>query len=102
MFIAMNRFHVFPEQAEAFETVWRERDSALGEVPGFVAFRLLRGPETEGRVLYASHTLWESRDAFEAWTRSEAFRRAHRDAGANRPMYAGHPQFEGFETVLAS
>jgi len=102
MFIAMNRFHVFPEQADAFETVWRERDSALGDVSGFVEFRLLRGPEGDGTVLYASHTLWESRAAFEAWTRSEAFRRAHRDAGANKPMYAGHPQFEGFEIVLAS
>lgn len=102
MFIAMNRFRVFPEQADAFETVWRTRDSALGETPGFVAFRLLRGPETEGCVLYASHTMWQSRAAFEAWTTSEAFRRVHRDAGANKPMYVGHPQFEGFETVLSA
>ncbi len=102
MYIAMNRFNVLLEQADAFETVWRTRDSSLGEVPGFVAFRLLRGPEGDDTVLYASHTQWQDRAAFEAWTRSEAFRRAHRDAGRNKPMYAGHPEFEGFETVLES
>jgi hypothetical protein len=31
----------------------------------------------EDHTLYASHTVWESRAAFEAWTKSEAFRAAH-------------------------
>jgi heme-degrading monooxygenase HmoA len=100
MFVAMNRFKVFANEAEAFETVWRERDRHLGEVPGFVEFSLLKGPEADGAVLYASHTIWRSRADFEAWTRSEAFRAAHRDAGQSKPMYAGHPQFEGFEAVI--
>ena len=101
MFIAMNRFKVMPDATEAFEEVWTTRDSQLREVPGFVAFHLLRGPSREDHVLYASHTLWRSRADFEAWTRSEAFRRAHRDAGTNRPLYLGHPEFEGFESVQA-
>ena len=50
-------------------------------------------------MLYASHTIWASQAAFEAWTRSEAFRAAHANAGTNRPMYLGHPEFEGFEVV---
>lgn len=102
MFIAMNRFHVFLDQADAFEAVWRERDSSLETVPGFVAFHLLRGPEADGKVLYASHTTWASRSSFEDWTRSEAFRRSHKGAGQNKPMYDGHPRFEGFEAVLSS
>lgn len=101
MFIAMNRFKVMPDATEAFEEVWTTRDSQLREVPGFVAFHLLRGPSREDHVLYASHTLWRSRADFEAWTRSEAFRRAHRDAGTNRPLYLGHPEFEGFESIQA-
>lgn len=101
MFIAMNRFKVMPDAAAAFEEVWTTRDSHLREVPGFVAFHLLRGPSREDHVLYASHTLWRSRADFEAWTRSEAFRRAHRDAGTNRPLYLGHPEFEGFESIQA-
>lgn len=100
MFIAMNRFKVFTADADAFETVWRERDRHLSEVPGFVEFHLLKGPADDETVLYASHTIWRSRADFEGWTKSEAFRAAHRDAGQNKPMYAGHPQFEGFEAVL--
>ena len=50
-------------------------------------------------MLYASHTVWESKDAFVAWTQSEHFRAAHRNAGDNRPLYLGHPEFEGFEVL---
>ena len=97
MFIAMNRFRVAKGSEDAFEEVWLSRDTHLDKVPGFVEFHLLRGPEAEDHTLFASHTVWESRGAFEAWTRSEAFRAAHRNAGDNKPLYLGHPQFEGFE-----
>jgi heme-degrading monooxygenase HmoA len=51
--------------------------------------------------LFASHSVWESRAAFEAWTHSEAFRKAHANAGgANRSLYLGPPQLECFEVVL--
>jgi heme-degrading monooxygenase HmoA len=99
MFIAMNRFKVVPASATAFEAVWTSRDSHLRGVPGFVEFHLLRGPELDDHVLYASHTIWRSRADFEAWTRSDAFRLAHRDAGQNRPLYLGHPEFEGFDVI---
>jgi hypothetical protein len=58
---------------------------------------LLKGPEAEDHTLYASHTVWENRAVFEAWTKSEAFRAAHSRAGDNKPLYLDHPQFEGFE-----
>jgi heme-degrading monooxygenase HmoA len=67
------------------------------KVPGFVAFHLLKSPEAGDHTLYASHTVWESRAVFEAWTKSEAFRAAHSRAGDNKPLYLDHPQFEGFE-----
>ncbi|GHD57870.1 antibiotic biosynthesis monooxygenase [Thalassobaculum fulvum] len=101
MFIAMNRFRVAQGREAEFETVWRERDTQLDTVPGFQAFHLLRGPAAEDHTLYSSHTVWESRAAFEDWTRSEAFRAAHRNAGSHKGLYLGHPQFEGFEAVLA-
>ena len=97
MFIAMNRFQVRKGSEEAFESVWLNRDTHLEAVPGFVEFHLLKGPEAEDHTLYSSHTVWQSRAAFEAWTKSEAFRAAHRSAGENKPLYLGHPQFEGFE-----
>jgi heme-degrading monooxygenase HmoA len=66
MFIAMNRFHVIKGREGDFEHVWLSRDTRLKNVPGFVEFELLKGPESEGRTLYASHTIWESKAAFEA------------------------------------
>ncbi|HET9904553.1 MAG TPA: antibiotic biosynthesis monooxygenase [Xanthobacteraceae bacterium] len=100
MFIAMNRFRVRKGAEEDFERIWRERDSYLGAMPGFVSFHLLKGPSADDHTLYASHTVWQSRAAFEAWTKSEAFRAAHARAGnksASAPLYLEHPKFEGFE-----
>lgn len=101
MYIAMNRFRVKNGSEEAFENVWKNRDSSLAEMPGFIQFHLLRGPknEEEGYTLFASHTVWRSHEDFLAWTRSENFRNAHRNAGENKPLYIGHPQFEGFSVV---
>lgn len=100
MFIAMNRFKVVKGEEVAFETVWRSRKSRLDEMPGFKAFSLLRGPERDDHVLYASHSVWETEDAFRAWTTSEQFRDSHRNAGQNRPLYLGPPEFEGFNSVV--
>jgi heme-degrading monooxygenase HmoA len=100
MYIAMNRFKVALGSEAAFETLWTSRDTHLREVPGFVEFHLLKGPQREDHVLYASHTIWAGYTAFENWTKSEAFRAAHRNAGGeNRPLYLGHPEFEGFEVI---
>jgi len=97
MYIAMNRFRVVKGSEAAFEKAWLSRETHLEEVPGFLEFHLLRGPEAEDHTLYASHTVWKSQGAFDAWTKSEAFRAAHRNAGENRPLYLDHPRFEGFE-----
>lgn len=96
-FIAMNHFDVEPARSAEFETRWRERETWLGEVPGFVRFALLRG-DAPGR--YVSHSTWESRAAFEAWTRSEAFRKAHGQARMPEGVVRGHPRLETFEAVL--
>ncbi|MGD1933308.1 MAG: antibiotic biosynthesis monooxygenase family protein [Candidatus Phaeomarinobacter sp.] len=99
MFIAMNRFKIRPGREQDFETIWRERDSFLEDLPGFKAFHLMQGPSSEDHTLYASHTVWNSREDFEAWTKSEAFRKAHKGAGSHEDIYLGHPNFEGFEEV---
>ena len=56
--------------------MWMSRDSYLDRVPGFVEFHLLKGPQAEDHTLYASHTVWQSKAAFEGWTsrRSSALR----------------------------
>ena len=100
MFIAMNRFKISLGFEEGFEKIWRERDSYLSEVPGFKKFSLLKGPSKDDHVLYASHSIWESKEAFTAWTESDAFRKAHAQTSAPKGTYLGHPELETFESVL--
>jgi len=100
MYIAMNRFRIVKGEESAFERIWAERDTHLRDVPGFVEFHLLRGPEHEDHTLYISHTVWESEENFIDWTNSEAFRKAHAKAGdSKKSVYMGRPQFEGFTSV---
>ncbi|MDD9720420.1 antibiotic biosynthesis monooxygenase [Sulfitobacter sp. PR48] len=99
MYIAMNRFTVLSENAEAFEALWLGRDSHLKEMEGFVEFHMLRGPEKDGKVLFASHTVWASEEAFRNWTRSDAFRASHKSAGTTAKLHEGAPVFEGFSTI---
>lgn len=100
MFIAMNRFRIAAGREEEFIAVWKNRESHLDTVPGFKTFHLLQGPGDGQSTLFASHSTWESRQAFEDWTRSEAFRKAHAGAGTSKDLYLGPPQFEGFEAVI--
>ena len=64
MFVAMNRFVTNEGRGADFEEAWRTRESYLDGVPGFLRFALLRGDEANE---YISHSIWESRSAFEAW-----------------------------------
>ena len=63
MFIAMNRFQIVLGKERDFEEVWRNRDTYLEDVPGFGEFHLVRGKQEDDHTLYASHTIWDSRDA---------------------------------------
>lgn len=99
MFIAMNRFRIAPGHEEEFEAIWAARDSHLKGEPGFIEFHLLKGPSEDDHTLYASHTVWASREAFDDWIKSDAFRAAHKGAGDRGHLYLGPPKFEGFEAV---
>ncbi len=99
MYLTMNRFKVVKDQAGAFEDLWKTRDSHLKSVPGFCSFALMRGPEHEDHVLYASHTVWEDEASFANWTKSEAFRAAHGGAKSSAHMYLAPPELEIFDAV---
>lgn len=99
MFLAMNRFKVVKGKEEEFENIWRNRESRLGDMPGFISFNLFRGATEEDHTLYASHSVWSDRDAFEAWRRSEQYRDTHRQAGKTSGLYLGQPQPELFTVV---
>jgi heme-degrading monooxygenase HmoA len=96
MFIAMNNFKVVEGKESEFEQIWKSRETYLHGVPGFVRFALLRGDGGE----YVSHSTWESREAFIAWTQSEAFVKGHRQGGSLMGVLAGPPQLRTFEAVI--
>lgn len=99
MYLTMNRFKVVKSEAEAFEELWKSRDSHLKTVDGFKSFALLKGPEEADYVLYASHTIWADEASFTRWTRSDAFRAAHGGAKSSGHMYLAAPDLEIFEAV---
>ena len=100
MYIAMNRFKIVKGKEKIFENIWKERDSHLEEVNGFIKFNLIRGEKEKDYTLYASHSTWKTQKDFENWTRSESFRKAHKNAGNHSEVYMGHPIFEGFNVVI--
>ena len=100
MFIAMNRFRIALGKEEEFIQVWKNRETYVETVPGFRQFHLLQGPTDETCTLFASHTVWDSQEAFEKWTKSDAFKKSHASAGSAKDIYLGPPNFEGFEAVI--
>lgn len=100
MFIAMNRFTVKHERESEFVTMWKTRESHLDGVPGFERFNLLRGPEGEGSVVYATHTEWRDEGAFRNWVESDAFKKAHQGARPDPNMFAGPNVLEMFTSVI--
>jgi heme-degrading monooxygenase HmoA len=102
MFVTMNRFTVHPEHWPAFEQRFRQRAGLIDKEPGFIRNSVLR-PTAEAGGQHIVMTLWESRQAFEAWTRSESFRAAHAKAGQTPTCWFAAPsKLEMYESVTDS
>ena len=96
----MNRFKISLGREDDFEEIWKTRETHLEGVNGFRQFNLIKGSSNDEYTLYASHSVWVSKNDFENWKKSEAFRAAHNSGGKQQEIYLGHPEFEGFEVVL--
>jgi heme-degrading monooxygenase HmoA len=97
VFIAMNNFKVVEGKEEEFERIWKTRETHLRGVAGFVRFALLRS-DTQGE--YVSHSTWETREAFTAWTQSDAFVAGHRQGTSLMGVLAGPPAVKLYDAVL--
>ena len=100
MYIAMNRFKIIKGKEDIFEKIWKNRESYLEDVKGFINFNLIKGNESDEFVLYASHSTWKSEEDFVKWTKSESFRLAHKNSGKHKDIYLSHPEFEGFKVII--
>jgi len=96
MFVAMNRFKIVSGREVDFETTWKERETYLQGVEGFVQFALLKS-DSPGE--YVSHSTWESREAFMGWMQSPAFAAGHRQ-GSLAGVLEGPPQVSTYEAII--
>jgi heme-degrading monooxygenase HmoA len=96
MFVAMNRFKVNPGKEGDFETQWRERETYLEGVPGFIQFSLLKSDNAGD---YLSHTIWKDRQSFMDWMQSESFAKGHRQ-GSLAGILQGPPEVSLYEAVI--
>lgn len=86
-FVAINALSVPAERRETLEQRFAQRAGEVDRTPGFQAFELLRPVEGEDR--YLVYTRWDSREDFEAWTRSQAFGQGHAQQRADGPAASG-------------
>jgi heme oxygenase (mycobilin-producing) len=101
MFVVMNRISVNPQFAGAFEERFRNRAGQVDRMPGFIRNLVLRPASPDDP--YVVLTMWESRQAFEAWTQSDAFTQGHSRSGTlPREAFTGPSRLEAFEAFLDS
>lgn len=101
VYVVMNRIAVKPEYAEALEARFRDRAGEVDKMSGFIRTMVLKPdrPDTPHVVL----TFWESKEAFEAWTRSEAFQKGHRHSGTlPAEAFLGPSKLETFVAFVDS
>ena len=96
MFIAMNKFQIVSGREGDFERIWKERETYLQGVAGFVQFALLK---SDSPSEYVSHSTWENREAFMAWMQSPAFAAGHRQ-GSLAGVLEGPPRVSTYEAII--
>ncbi len=102
MFVTMNRFTIDPAHWDDFENRFKQRAGLVDGEPGFIRNAVLR-PQENTSDQHIVMTLWESRQAFEAWTHSESFRQAHAKAGQTpKDWFVGPSNLEIFDAVTDS
>lgn len=108
MFISINHIPVAVGREADFEKMFRERERAVEDEPGFLSLdvlkpgsRMLMGGQTESAGNeYQVLTRWQDEQAFRNWVHSDAFKKAHSrefDATifAGRSYLTLHPAVEG-------
>ena len=85
MFISINHIPVKKGREEDFERMFKERERAVEDQPGFLSLDVLKpgmrmlmgGKPEQTDNEYQVLTRWESEEAFRGWVHSDAFKKAH-------------------------
>lgn len=108
MFISINHIPVKAGREKDFEQMFREREKAVENEPGFVSMdvltpgkkQMMGGPPEAAGNEYQVLTRWESEADFRNWLKSDAFKKAHsREVDSTifdgRSYLTLHPAVEG-------
>ena len=102
VYVAMNRFKVFPGSEVAFEQRWSQRESDLQNCEGFQTFVLLRRDalQADDGYNYSTLTVWKDEASFQKW-REGSSKKAHAKADQAKPLFEMPPSPIFYEGVLA-
>ncbi len=75
-FAAINYISCLPEFEATLEDLFATRKGAIDKEQGFIEMEVLKPLKAGDPYLILSH--WESKEAFENWTKSEAFLEGHK------------------------
>ncbi|HXI04311.1 MAG TPA: antibiotic biosynthesis monooxygenase [Candidatus Saccharimonadales bacterium] len=96
MIVVMNRVPVNEGYSDDFLERFRTRKGLVDGQPGFIRNLVLKPLKGEFHVVM---TFWETREEFDAWTKSEAFQQAHSRVPPPQ-MFRGHGELEIYEVGL--
>ncbi|WP_231874831.1 antibiotic biosynthesis monooxygenase family protein [Acetobacter cerevisiae] len=83
----MNRFKIRPEKEAEFKSRWLDREVFLRTAPA------------SDYLVYASQTVWASREAYDAWRKSELFHVAHKGMGQGEVLTLEKREFSGYDVL---
>lgn len=106
MFISINHIPVKPGREADFEKMFRERERAVEDQPGFLSLDILKpgvkmlmgGAPEHVNNEYQVLTRWQSEAAFKGWIHSDAFKRAH-SRQIDSTVFAGRSYLTLHETI---
>ena len=96
MIVVMNRVPVAEGYSDDFLERFRTRTGLVDGHSGFIRNLVLKPLKGDNHVVM---TFWETREQFEAWTRSDAFKEAHSRVPP-KEMFKGHGELEIYEVGL--
>ncbi|HLT57089.1 MAG TPA: antibiotic biosynthesis monooxygenase [Bacillota bacterium] len=89
-YVVMNHIPVAEDSKPVFEDNFKKRRQEVDQMPGFLAFRLLR--PLKGNT-YIVMTQWATETDFENWKKSSAFQKAHDKQAVKQPAYFAERPF---------
>jgi heme oxygenase (mycobilin-producing) len=95
MIIVANRIPVIKGKEHEFERQFLGRPKLVDMMPGFIRNEFLKPLNND---CYIVLSYWESREDFEAWTKSEAYQKSQ-TRKTNRELLSGPVQMDLHEVI---